>query len=105
MEGYNTLVIGEDTGSGHQNDVVWALDMSKVVPGDPKAGLTRIQTTPYGAESTGVYWYPNINGFAYLMSVVQHPFGESDEDKIPDGSLDHRGYTGYIGPFPAVVTE
>ncbi|EKF75930.1 hypothetical protein A11A3_00510 [Alcanivorax hongdengensis A-11-3] len=102
IDGYNTLMIGEDSGSGHQNDMVWALDLSKVDANDPKAGLTRVQTTPYGSETTGLYWYPNINGFAYLMSVVQHPYGESDSDQIPDGSLDHRAYTGYVGPFPAM---
>ncbi|MDX1802678.1 MAG: DUF839 domain-containing protein [Alcanivorax sp.] len=102
IEGYNTLMIGEDSGSGHQNDMIWALDMSKVDDNDPKAGLTRVETTPYGSETTGLYWYPNINGFAYLMSVVQHPYGESDQDKIPQGSLDHRAYTGYVGPFPAM---
>jgi hypothetical protein len=35
------------------------------------------------------------------MSVVQHPYGESDQDKLIPGSGDERGYTGYIGPFPA----
>jgi len=32
---------------------------------------------------------------------VQHPYGESDEDKLtnPDQA---RAYTGYIGPFPAM---
>ncbi len=105
IDGYHTLVIGEDTGSGHQNDMVWALDLASMKEGDSKAGLTRIQTTPYGSESTGLYWYPDINGFAYLMSVVQHPYGESDQDKIPDGSLDHRAYTGYIGPFPAMSKQ
>lgn len=102
ITGYNTLMIGEDTGSGHQNDVVWALDLAQVSDEDQTAGLTRIQTTPYGSESTSLYWYPNINGFAYLMSVIQHPYGESDQNKIPEGSLDHRAYTGYVGPFPAM---
>lgn len=102
ITGYNTLMIGEDTGSGHQNDVVWALDLAKASAEDHTAGLTRVQTTPYGAESTSLYWYPNINGFAYLMSVVQHPYGESDQGQLANGSLDHRAYTGYIGPFPAM---
>jgi hypothetical protein len=35
------------------------------------------------------------------MSGVQHPYGESDQDKLIPGSGDERGYTGYIGPFPA----
>ncbi len=89
----DTLIIGEDT-SYHQNDMIWAYNLS-----DKK--LTRIQTTPYGSETTSPYYYPDINGFGYLMSVVQHPFGESDKDKLqnPDEA---RAYTGYIGPFPVI---
>jgi secreted PhoX family phosphatase len=95
MPGYNTLIIGEDTGSGHQNDVIWSYNLK-----DKK--LTRIQTTPYGSETTSPYFYPNINGWAYMMSVIQHPYGESDEDKTTPGSEATRGYTGYVGPFPAM---
>ncbi len=94
IPGYGTLIIGEDTTEGHQNDAVWAYDMAK-------KSLTRIATTPYGAEATSVDWYPDVNGHAYLTMVVQHPFGESDEDKLTDPA-DARGYVGYIGPFPAV---
>ncbi len=96
MPGYNTLIIGEDTGSGHQNDIVWSYNLNN-------GELTRIQTTPYGSETTSPYFYPNLNGHAYLMSVVQHPYGESDGDKLDE--LDNpetakAAYTGYIGPFP-----
>ncbi len=63
--------------------------------------LTRIQTTPYGSETTSPYFYPNINGHGYLMSVVQHPYGESDMDKLGDPA-DARAYTGYIGPLPVM---
>ncbi len=93
IPGYNTLLIGEDTGTGHQNDATWSVNA------DTKA-MTRITTSPYGAENTSVDWYPDINGFAYLMTVVQHPYGETDEDKAqsPD---DKRATVGYIGPFPA----
>jgi hypothetical protein len=35
------------------------------------------------------------------MSVVQHPYGESDEDKLSDPAQ-AAGYTGYIGPMPAM---
>ncbi len=94
MTGHDTLIIGEDTGSGHQNDVIWAFKT--------KTGkLTRIQTTPYGSETTSPYFYPDINGYAYLMSVVQHPYGESDGDKLL-GSAAAKAYTGYIGPLPAM---
>jgi secreted PhoX family phosphatase len=94
MTGYDKLIVGEDTGSGHQNDVIWAYDF------DSK-DLVRIQTTPYGAETTSPYWYPNINGWAYMTSVVQHPYGESDSDE-DTGAGEARAYTGYVGPFPSV---
>lgn len=94
IPGYNTLVIGEDTGKGHQNDAVWTMDLAK-------GNLVRVMTTPYGSEATSVEWYPNVNGHAYLMTVVQHPYGESDEDKLMEPA-DARAYVGYLGPFPAV---
>jgi secreted PhoX family phosphatase len=95
ITGYNTLIIGEDTGSGHQNDIIWSYNLNTGV-------LTRIQTTPYGSETTSPYFYPNINGWGYLMSVIQHPYGESDADKVDDDSAERRAYTGYVGPFPAM---
>lgn len=96
MPGYNTLIIGEDTGSGHQNDIVWSFNLDS-------GTLTRIQTTPYGSETTSPYFYPNLNGHAYLMSVIQHPYGESDSDKadeLENPDTAKAAYTGYIGPFP-----
>jgi hypothetical protein len=92
VPGYNTLLIGEDSISEHQNDSVWAYD---VVSGE----MNRILTTPYGAETTGVYFYPNINGHAYIKTQVQHPYGESDQNQVMDPS-ELRSYTGYIGPLP-----
>lgn len=93
MPGYNTLIIGEDTGN-HQNDMIWSYNLKTKI-------LTRIQTTPYGSETTSPYFFPNINGWAYLMSTIQHPYGESDQSKLPAAEA-KRGYTGYIGPFPAM---
>jgi secreted PhoX family phosphatase len=87
LPGYGVLVIGEDT-PHHQNDALWAYDTAG-------GALTRILTTPYGAESTSPYWYPDIGGFGYLMSVVQHPYGESDQSKSW-GPEDERGYVGYF---------
>lgn len=92
--GYKTLIIAEDTGDGHQNDAIWAFDTGS-------RALTRIATTPYGAEATSVDWYPDVNGHAYLMAVVQHPFADSDEDKLTDRA-DARAHVGYIGPFPTM---
>ena len=92
IPGYDTLMIGEDTGEGHQNDALWALNLAS---GD----LTRILTSPYGSEVTSLYWYGDVGGHGYLMAVMQHPYGESDEDKLTDPA-DARAYVGYVGPFP-----
>ncbi|MBV5342020.1 MAG: DUF839 domain-containing protein [Deltaproteobacteria bacterium] len=93
MPGYKTLIIGEDTGR-HQNDMIWSYNVASKT-------LTRIQTTPYGSETTSPYFYPNINGWGYLMSVIQHPYGESDQSHLPAAEA-ARGYTSYLGPFPAM---
>jgi len=100
IPGYNTLIIGEDSGDGHQNDMVWAFDTETNNDAETTK-LTRIQTTPYGSETTSPYFYPDINGFAYIMSVIQHPYGESDSDMLVDPS-EKRAYTGYLGPLPAL---
>ena len=39
VPGYKTLIIGEDTGDGHQNDMIWAYNTES-------GSLTRIETTP-----------------------------------------------------------
>ncbi len=95
IPGYDTLLIGEDSVDGHQNDMVWAYN---VVTRE----LTRILSTPYGSETTGVYFYPNINGFAYIKVQVQHPYGESDTEKAGSDPGERQSYTGYIGPLPAM---
>ena len=64
--------------------------------------LTRILNTPYGVETTSTYWYSDIGGFGYLMAVAQHPFGESDSDKLEDPETEEPAYTGYVGPFPVL---
>jgi hypothetical protein len=93
MPGQKTLLIGEDSGNEHQNDAIWSYNI------ETKA-LTRIATTPYGAETTSLYYYPNVNNFGYIMAVVQHPYGESDTTKVAPGSAERRSYLGYIGALP-----
>jgi secreted PhoX family phosphatase len=93
MAGQKTLLIGEDSGAEHQNDMIWAYNIESKT-------LTRIATTPYGAETTSLYYYPEVDKFGYLMAVVQHPYGESDTDKVSAGSAERRSYLGYIGPLP-----
>jgi len=92
IPGYDVLIIGEDTGSGHQNDAIWAYDLYT-------HELTRIFTTPYGSETTSPYFHPNLGGFGYITAVVQHPYGESDQGMLtsPDEA---NAYVGYIGAFP-----
>lgn len=91
ISGSDTLIIGEDSSSGHRNDVVWAYNVES-------GRLDRILTTPYGAETTSPYWYPDINGYAYLITVVQHPYGESDQHMLKHDS-EAAAYIGYLGPF------
>jgi len=102
IDNTNTLIIGEDTGSGHQNDYVWSYNIDE-------DKLTRILTTPYGSETTSPYYYNNIKGHGYLMTVVQHPYGEADalsnkEDmaKTARNAGEMRAYTGYVGPLPVI---
>jgi hypothetical protein len=84
LENSSTLVIGEDT-SHHENNVVWAYDTKT-------KELTRIFTTPLGAETTSPFWYPELkNGYGYLGVVTQHPSTEST-----DGG---ESAFGYVGPF------
>ncbi|MGD9210048.1 MAG: DUF839 domain-containing protein, partial [Desulfobacteraceae bacterium] len=89
---YKTLIISEDSESGHENDALWSYNVDD-------GELIRILTTPYGAESTSPYFHPDINGFAYLTSVIQHPYADSDEEPLSDS--DTMGYVGYIGVMPA----
>lgn len=87
-----TLLIGEDSSGGHQNDAIWSYDIKQ-------DKLTRILTTPYGSETTSVYYYKNFGGFSYIMATIQHPYGETDTDK-KEKEDDERAYTGYFGPIP-----
>lgn len=64
-EKLRTLFIGEDSGM-HVNNFLWAYNV------DTKA-LSRILSTPAGAESTGLQGVDDINGWMYVMSNFQHP--------------------------------
>lgn len=63
-ETMRTLFVGED-GSGHLNNYLWAYNVDT-------QRLTKLLSTPAGAESTGLQAVDNLNGFAYLMSGFQH---------------------------------
>ncbi len=64
-EDMRTLFIGEDSGM-HVNNFLWAYNV------DTKE-LTRILSTPAGAESTGLHAVDQVNGFTYIVSNFQHP--------------------------------
>jgi len=64
-EKMRTLFIGEDSGN-HVNNFLWAYNV------DTKQ-LSRILSTPSGAESTGLHAVDDINGWTYIMSNFQHP--------------------------------
>lgn len=63
-ETLRTLFIGEDSGL-HVNNFLWAYNV------DTKE-LSRVLSTPAGAEATGLHAVDHINGFAYIMSNFQH---------------------------------
>jgi hypothetical protein len=64
-EKMRTLFIGEDSGM-HVNNFLWAYNV------DTKQ-LSRILSTPSGAESTGLQAVDEVNGWTYIMSNFQHP--------------------------------
>ena len=62
-----------------------------------------LKPDPDGAEVTSPYWVPNLGGFGYLITAVQHPYGESDGGKLGDLVPENHGggsYIGVLGPFP-----
>jgi hypothetical protein len=63
-EKLRTLFVGEDSGT-HVNNFLWAYNVDTKV-------LTRLLSTPSGAESTGLHAVDDMNGFAYIMSNFQH---------------------------------
>ena len=89
IPGYRTLVIGEvsESEKGHLNDAVWTYHVKE-------GQLTRIQTAPTWGKSTSPYFYPDIGGYSYLMSIIQSP------DKREEPDMDAKGIVGFIGPMP-----
>lgn len=100
-EPMRTLFIGEDSGT-HVNNFVWAYNV------DTKQ-LTRILSTPTGAESTGLQVVDNINGYAYIMSNSQHHAdwtpASADSAVVAESisKIDKfDANVGYIGGLPAM---
>jgi secreted PhoX family phosphatase len=100
-EAMRTLFIGEDSGTAHINNFLWAYSV------DTKR-LSRILSLPAGAESTGLQVVDGVNGHAYIMSNYQHA---GDYSKNIDPALRaqleplidrYRAGIGYIGGLPAL---
>lgn len=101
-EELRTLFIGEDSGM-HVNNYVWAynIDTHK---------LSRILSTPAGAEATGLMAVDNLNGFSYIMSNIQHPGDEMivaenlkpEVEAYINQNFDNKksGVVGYISGLP-----
>lgn len=85
LTGRRTLVIAEDSAHGHLHNMLWAYDLDS-------GGLTRLLSAPLGAEVTGSYYYPDIDGWGYLMCTIQHP-------------AEGPALTGYLGPFKSTSAQ
>ncbi|MBP6893288.1 MAG: DUF839 domain-containing protein [Pseudacidovorax sp.] len=79
-EKMRTLFIGEDSGH-HVNNFLWAYNV------DTKK-LSRILSTPAGAESTGLHAVDEINGWTYIMSNFQHPGDWGSIHNVVKGTLE-----------------
>ncbi|NEX62233.1 PhoX family protein [Noviherbaspirillum galbum] len=77
-EKLRTLFIGEDSNT-HVNNFLWAYNVDT-------RQLSRILSTPAGAESTGLHAVDDINGFAYIMSNFQHA-GDWELTKDASGNV------------------
>lgn len=95
-EGMRTLFIGEDT-TNHVNNFLWAYNV------DTKS-LSRILSTPSGAESTGLHAVDSINGWTYIMSNFQHPGDwQNGIHDVVKGTLDPLVRANYNNRFSAAV--
>ena len=94
-EKMRTLFIGEDSGQ-HVNNFLWAYNV------DTKQ-LTRILSTPAGAESTGLHAVDDVNGWTYIMSNFQHPGDWGGIHAGVKGTLDPLIKANYKDKFGAAV--
>ncbi|MCO5978243.1 PhoX family protein [Ideonella oryzae] len=95
-EEMRTLFIGEDSGM-HVNNFLWAYNVDT-------QELSRVLSTPSGAESTGLHAVDKINGWTYVMSNFQHPGDwESPLHDIVKPVLDPIIRTNYDDRFGAAV--
>jgi secreted PhoX family phosphatase len=95
-EEMRTLFIGEDSGM-HVNNFLWAYNVDTQT-------LSRVMSTPAGAESTGLHAVDKINGWTYIMSNFQHPGDwESPLHDVVKPTLDPLIRANYDDRFGAAV--
>lgn len=94
-EAMRILFFGEDT-TGHVNNFLWAYDV------DTKQ-LSRVLSTPSGAESTGLHAVDSINGWTYIMSNFQHAGDWQSVHSKVKGTLDPIVRKNYNDRFSAAV--
>lgn len=91
----DALLIAEDTDL-RQPSTLWAYELQS-------RSLRRILTAPRLAEITSIGWYPNVNGWAYITVVLQHPLINLNtrlQDLPPGLHTKAESVVGYLGPFP-----
>eukprot|EP01025_Chloroclados_australasicus_P026882 TRINITY_DN2669_c0_g2_i2.p1 TRINITY_DN2669_c0_g2~~TRINITY_DN2669_c0_g2_i2.p1 ORF type:complete len:950 (+),score=137.83 TRINITY_DN2669_c0_g2_i2:247-2850(+) len=95
MMGQDAILISEDTDM-HVNTYLWMFDLET-------QGLTRMASCMYGAEVTGPWYHENIQGSSFIFYVCQHPYKESNRDKVvePDATGE-AGWVNYLGPLPVL---
>lgn len=96
-----TLFVGEDS-ANHLNNFLWAHNIDR-------NDTVRILSAPIGGELTGLQVVPNLNGFTYVMSNIQHPGAANDLKSYPETiradlrrQVDQRGQVGYISGLPSL---
>ena len=94
-EKMRTLFIGEDSGN-HVNNFLWAYNVDT-------RKLSRILSTPAGAESTGLHAVDEINGWTYVMSNFQHAGDWEAFHSIVQPTLDPLIRANYNGRYACAV--
>lgn len=102
LEGHGLLAIAEDTRS-HTSPTLWLWET-----GAPEAPPLRLATAPTCGEWSGLHWFPNVRGHAWLTVSLQHAFADTDGDDFKCGDaaalaahpLPERTWAGVIGPLP-----
>lgn len=100
LPGSGLLFVAEDS-PHHTNNLLWSIDASALHEGR-LAEVVPVLAAPPGAEVTGLHWSPDVGGFGYLTTSIQHPwaFIEGGENQPAD---QRKSVFGVFGPYPRLV--